>query len=259
MCGGPIEIRTDPQNTAYVVVSGAKKRDTGDDVVREGDMVVRSKEERDRMEEDAFAALEGRVEDKTMATGQRARIEELYERGEKDWGDPYKVSRIMRRGFRAERKVREKMEGEREALKERVGWGEGMEILEENEEDRRRAGMVDFGEEGWEKGIKRIKAKALFDEEGEKGSGSEKRRKSRSKGVKESELRREKLVKELRDNTRAAMDPFLAAEKTFTSTPPALGIKRKRNTPTGDLDASKTIDQDSDPKRALLLVDYDSD
>ncbi|KJZ74642.1 hypothetical protein HIM_05992 [Hirsutella minnesotensis 3608] len=35
-CGGAIEVRTDPQNTAYVVVAGGKRRDHGDDGDGEG-------------------------------------------------------------------------------------------------------------------------------------------------------------------------------------------------------------------------------
>ncbi|KFY09562.1 hypothetical protein V492_05445, partial [Pseudogymnoascus sp. VKM F-4246] len=52
-CGGEIEIRTDPRNTAYVVAAGARKRDTGDDVVREGDVVVLSEREREERRENA--------------------------------------------------------------------------------------------------------------------------------------------------------------------------------------------------------------
>ena len=40
-CGGEIELQTDPKNTAYVVISGAKKRDTGEDIVRVAEATVR--------------------------------------------------------------------------------------------------------------------------------------------------------------------------------------------------------------------------
>jgi hypothetical protein len=63
-CGGAIEIRTDPKNTAYVVTEGARKRDLGEDKVEEGDIKIMTQEEREARRDNAFAALEGKVEDK---------------------------------------------------------------------------------------------------------------------------------------------------------------------------------------------------
>ncbi len=246
-CGGWIEIRTDPQNTAYVVAEGAKKRDTGDDKYQEGEIRIRTDEERERLQNDAFAALEGRVEDKRQTLTDKSRIEELQRAKEKDWDDPYAASKKLRRAFRADRKTREKNQGATETLKDRMSLG--MDLLEENEDDRRRAGFVEFGVLDGETAIVKATSRPLF-------AGSEKTNfpnkikiDKKPKELAEADLKREKLRQELTSNTRAAIDPFLNPEKPVIST---LGIKRKRTAEVAD----------SVPERGtkvLPLVDYDSD
>ncbi|KAL8925299.1 MAG: hypothetical protein Q9208_003589 [Pyrenodesmia sp. 3 TL-2023] len=215
-CGGWIEIRTDPKNTAYVVTEGARKRDTGDDVVREGDRVIESAEEKEKRQSNAFAVLEGKVEEKRQVFSDKSRIEELWVEKEKKWDDPYERSRKLRRVFREERKVREKDEQRAEELRNRMSLG--MDLLVESEEDRRRAGFVDFGTEDGELAVVKAKSKPLFASAGQKRRGS--------------------LQSELENNTRAAVDPFLGG-KTDTSTSVAVPlIKRKK--------AAALVDYDSD-------------
>ncbi|KAL8642387.1 MAG: hypothetical protein Q9226_008519 [Calogaya cf. arnoldii] len=238
VCGGWIEIRTDPKNTAYVVVEGAKKRDVGEEVVKEGDYVIQSAEEKEKMMNDAFAALEGRVEEKKRVFSDKSRIEELYRGKERDWEDPFLANKRLRKTFRVERKVREQ-EGKRtEHLKERMSLG--MELLAESEEDRRRAGFVDFGVEDGEMAVVKARSKPLFGTSvpapdvgfGVKPSAT-------TKTIEAVQDRREKLRTELGNNTRAAVDPFLNVEKPSSTTVPF--IKRKK------------------PAEANSLVDYESD
>jgi coiled-coil domain-containing protein 130 len=63
-CGGWIEMRTDPKNTAYVVVEGATKRDTGDaGDVGEG-VAILTDREREELRKNAFASLEKTIADR---------------------------------------------------------------------------------------------------------------------------------------------------------------------------------------------------
>ncbi|KAL9010474.1 MAG: hypothetical protein Q9173_004592 [Seirophora scorigena] len=205
-CGGWIEIRTDPKNTAYVVVEGARKRDTGDDVAREGDLVIESAEEKEKRQSNAFAVLEGKVEEKRQVFSDKTRIEELWVDKEKAWDDPYERSRKLRKVFRDEKKIREKDEEKTEALRDRMSLG--MELLAESEEDRRRAGFVDFGVGDGEMAVVKAKSKPLFAAAGQK--------------------RQEGLQLELENNTRAAVDPFLDSGKPVIPAAPL--IKRKKAT-----------------------------
>ena len=251
-----MEIRTDPKNTAYVVTEGAKKRDTGEDKVQEGEIRIKTDEERERLSNDAFAALEGKVEDKKQAVNDKSRIEELLQAKERDWNDPGEANKKLRRSFRAERKVRQKNEGLTEELKDRMSLG--MDLLEETEEDRRRAGFVEFGEVSGHGAIVKAQSRPLF-ADGSKSRNSLIKRVKTTKAALEADRRREDLQKELENNTRAVLDPFLRAEK---SNAPIISnvrlVKRKRSS-IENLKAPAPSAQSNNDRGGPVLVDYDSD
>lgn len=202
-CGGAIEIRTDPQNTAYVVVEGGKARDYGEEKVREGEggVPILSEAERERRREDAFARLEGKVEEKEVGVGNAKRVEDLYRASERDWEDPWGANRRMRTAFRRERKVRKREEEKVGALKERLGTE--MEILGESEGDARRARLVDFAADQGD------------GDAAAAGDVFERRAPSRVTATSSprnpatlKESRAEALRQRLVGNTRAAMNPF---------------------------------------------------
>ena len=255
-CGGWIEIRTDPKNTAYVVTEGAKKRDTGEDKVQEGEIRIKTEEERERLANNAFAALEGKVEDKRQAVTDKSRIEELQRAKERDWDDPGEANRRLRRAFRVERKVRQKREGMTEELKDKMSLG--MDLLEETEEDRRRAGFVEFGELGGEGAVVKARSRPLFTDTENSRKPMAKRLKT-TKAAAEAEQRRENLRKELGNNTRAVLDPFLSVDKQSV---PAIGstplIKRKKSS-IQDQDRASNVNGTTNHHRAPALVDYDSE
>nr|POE64942.1 protein saf4 [Quercus suber] len=204
-CGGAIEIRTDPKNTAYVVVAGGKARDYGDDNDRiregEGGVPILTAEERERRREDAFARLEGRVEEKAQTKDNAKRIEELYRAKERDWDDPWSANRRMRASFRHERKVRKRDEEAMEALKERLGTD--IELLPETEEDTRRARLIEFGGSTTEPdpNVLAARSKALFDKPSVPTPPAKLTKPSKISA-------KDVLRKQLIDNTRAAINPF---------------------------------------------------
>ncbi|KAL8715755.1 MAG: hypothetical protein Q9220_000422 [cf. Caloplaca sp. 1 TL-2023] len=238
-CGGWIEIRTDPKNTAYVVHEGAKKRDTGEDKVLEGDMVIQSAEEREKLQNDAFAMLEGRVEEKRQTVTDKSRIEELWMEKEKDWDDPYAASRKLRKVFRAERKGREEEDGKTEDLKDRMSLG--MELLAESEDDRRRAGFVDFGVVGGDNAVVKAKSKPLFSDTSsntEKSSVVQSKKVSKAaRAAAEAQKRRADLQRELGNNTRAVVDPFLIAEKPSSAAAPLIKRRRREKSEEHEMEA----------------------
>lgn len=235
-CGGWIEIRTDPKNTAYVVVEGGRKRDTGEDKeLQPGEIAIRGfGGEQDSAEKDPFAKIEGKVEDKRRAKTEASRILELQERQSRDWNDPYEKSRRLRRTFRTERKGLERLEANREALKNKMSLG--IDLVDETEADRQRSGMIDFGDDQaavGERAARVTRARPMFakpvnspasDSRGQdrhKGNG----RRTRTSDV--IAQRKASLRHELTGNTRAAVDPFLndAGDDQDVWRP---GTKRKR-------------------------------
>ena len=257
-CGGWIEIRTDPKNTAYVVTEGAKKRDTGEDKVEEGEIRFKTDEERDKLANDAFAALEGKIDDKRQAFSDKSRIEELQSAKDRDWSDPAEANRKLRKTFRAERKIRQENAGRTEELKQKMSLG--MDLLEETEEDKRRAGSVEFGDINNDGAVTRAKSRPLFAQPSMSTKVLTNRLRLTTAAV-EAGQRQERLRKELGNNTRVVLDPFLIGDKPgIPSTRRRSFIKRKRSSTelsraNPDIKANKCETHVPPP----ALVNYDSD
>ena len=260
VCGGAIEIRTDPKTTAYVVTEGAKKRDTGEDRLREGEIIIGSKneDEKRRLENDPFAALENKVGDQKQAASDKSRIEELYRSSERSWDDPGEANRRLRKAFRVERKARQKDADATEALQEKMGLG--VDILEETEEDRKRAGFVEFGDVGSETALVKAQTKPLFATE-KAGTRQKVATAAKStKGVQKADYRKDSLRQKLGSNTRAVLDPFL--EDINSRTKPITAHKqlvKRKTVPNGTIE-DRTGNPDTGQEiPSLPLVDYDSD
>lgn len=103
----------------------------------------------------------------------------------------------MRDSFRRERKVRKREEEATEAMKERLGTD--IDLLPENEEDTRRAKLIDFGEKEVDGAATNVQA--MF-----KPPKSARSVSRLSKTAKEN--RADALRRQLLGNTRAAMNPF---------------------------------------------------
>ncbi|KAM3065185.1 Protein saf4 [Clarireedia jacksonii] len=255
-CGGWIEIRTDPKNTAYVVTEGARKRDTGEDKVMDGDIKIMTAEEREKLRSNAFASLEGKMEDKERLEHSKKRLEELQDLSEQ-WEDPYERNRKLRNTFREGRKIREKEAVAASALQDKMSLG--LELLPEHEDDIRRASFVEFGVVDSQTQIAKAISKPLFGAETKPQELHPKNPKKLSRTKQAEQLaakRRNDAVAEIRDNTRAAMDPFLVSDNRSTGhksapKPFLAGIKRKRSSPEVDVAETTT--------KVVGLVDYDSD
>lgn len=249
-CGGWIEIHTDPKNTAYVVKEGANKRDLGEDRLQEGEIRIgASEEDRKRLEGDAFAALEAKKDDAKQAASEKSRLETLYREKERDWEDPGEANRRIRRKFRAERKLRQREEGATEALKDKMSLG--MDLLDENDDDRRMAGIAEFGEVSGDLAIVKVQSRPLF--AGSKAQTTPLSKKIKKAKVSELEERKGALRRAVGNNTRVAIDPFLGNSRSTKTTRPL--IKRKPPTPPPDEPAPL-------PQACPLvppLVDYDSE
>jgi coiled-coil domain-containing protein 130 len=205
-CGGTIEIRTDPKNTAYVVTEGGKARDYGDDKVQEGEggLPILTAEERERRRDDAFAELEGKVEDKQAAKDNAKRIQELYHARDRDWDDTWSANKRLRTTFRQERKVLKAAADADEALKDKLGTS--INLLPATEEDERRAKLIAFGDVDEDANTTAATGKALFEKRVAPNTPS---RSTRPAKITPQDTLRRTLL----GNTRAAMDPFGSKKK----------------------------------------------
>lgn len=276
-CGGVLEIRTDPKNTAYVVVRGGRKRDTGDEdddkhasLVPSGDALLRAvapRAEAQAERETAFSNLEKTIEDRAVLAAATRRIDALEDASARHWDDPYARNAALRRTFRVGRKERERQAVVDEGIRERLGLG--VELLAESEEDARRAKLVDFGTapgNGLASGEEKVLARPLF--ESDRPAAAGKTTSNHPRGLKsERAASRTKtsLVSEIVGNTRLARDPFLERKGQGASAAGAgagagaaavlPGLKRKRV----EADEKEQKSERPSEKAATVLVDYDSD
>lgn len=295
-CGGWIEMRTDPKNTAYVVVEGATKRDTGEDrTILPGqgaeENAIMTDEEREALRKNAFASLEKTIADRERLKLATERIDDLADLSNKYWDDPYAQNQKLRKAFRVGRKEREKAAAATEDLKDRLGLG--IDLLPEREEDAARAALVDFGsrEDGGKDGDGGVRAlsKPLFatlpptmktantDSTKTKTTKTQKQpsssiRDTRLKAEKEASRRKETFVAEFISNTRAAQDPFLGGGGgggDRSTNKVSLGIVKKRKRVDGETSGddatpakepgAKVAASAPAPTSAAGLVEYDSD
>jgi coiled-coil domain-containing protein 130 len=255
-CGGWIEIRTDPKNTAYVVTEGGRKRDLGEDKVEEGDVKILTQEEREALRVNAFAALEGKVEDKKRLEHSKKRLEELQDLSEQQWEDPYEKNKKLRSLFREGRKLREREAGVAAALQDKMSLG--VDLLPEHADDVKRVGFIEFGGFDSEKIVDRAVSKPLFEMEHSTGKEKSKSSKHPKKRKAEDDAKQKAadLAAEIRGNTRAVLDPFLTdrrsscpgATKMFPKSK-LVGVKKKR----------PKLEEAPAHASGITLVNYDSD
>jgi coiled-coil domain-containing protein 130 len=271
-CGGWWEIRTDPKNAAYVVHEGATKRDYGPEEVADGELKGLTEEERQKRREDAFANLEGKVEEKGTERQEKERVLELYEASEV-WKDPYDQNAKLRREFRGKRKIWQAEDRVKECMQERFSLG--IDIVDETESDRVRAKMVEFGTAGEsDRKIDEAARRPLFaTKEPSKATSASTPKVKKLKAEVKAEKSRHDLQQALVGNTRVVIDPFLS-DRSRVITKPNFGIlKRKRSGeqasgPSSNL-SSISVPQDDGVKQLsprkppttlpTILVAYDSD
>lgn len=274
-CGGAIEIRTDPRNTAYVVVSGAKKRDTGEDeedVRDHGAMAILTDEERQKLRSDAFASLEKTIEDRRQLAQATERIDELEDVSKRRWDDPYSRNKALRKTFRVGRVEREKEAAAAEALKDKMSLG--IDLLPGTEEDRRRAALVDFGpgdDDDGAAGMGKALARPLFASAAVEATAtaaaatSKKALAKAPKGTPKAELaaskKREDIVSAIVGNTRLSRDPFLleGASRTERTSARIPGVKRKREAREEEETGLVNEGPSLPPTKALVGYESDSD
>ncbi|PNY26858.1 Uncharacterized protein TCAP_03219 [Tolypocladium capitatum] len=251
-CGGALEIQTDPRNTAYVVLRGGTRRDTGEERPRDGDAVLMTDVEREALRRNAFASLEKTIEDREQLRRASERIEYLMDASARLWDDPYAQNQRLRRAFRAGRKERERDAAAADDLRDRMSLS--IDLVPATEDDARRAALVDFAPA--DESRDRALSRPLF--------GGAKRKPQRPcpagrlKEEKEASRRKDSLASELLTNTRAAKDPFLHKARQPRAPPRLPGVKRKRAA-SAEPDSSPAKAQPQGTSVSSGLVQYDSD
>lgn len=290
-CGGWLEIHTDPKNTAYVVVSGGRKRDTGESSSHRDDddddaslvssshhaLPIVTAAEQVAQRETAFATLEKTIADRAALAASKERIDEMEEASARQWDNPYARNQALRKSFRVGRHAREREAAKAESIKDRMGLA--IELLPESEEDARRARLIDFGRApspppsasasvaAAGEAEKVVFSRPLFLGDGGSKSGDEaatistngekkmagKKPPKKLKAEVVASKRKETLVSEIMGNTRLASDPFLEprSSRELTKTGGALLPGLKRKRNT---ERKRSLTDEEVPPEKVAIV-----
>ncbi|KAF4519610.1 hypothetical protein B566_EDAN003777 [Ephemera danica] len=103
LCDNHIEMKTDPGNLDYVIVSGARRQENRWDPLQNEQVVPEEKATSRRMADDAMFKLEHGEGDKSKAQDQAPRLQQLAGLREERWKDDYAANSALRATFRAQR------------------------------------------------------------------------------------------------------------------------------------------------------------
>lgn len=136
LCDGWFEIQTDPKNTRYVVVSGARQKNEEWDPEENGGFAVHDTAG-SGAPNDPLAALEKSTEAQNHLTKvQVPRIQQLQSASDYYNEDPYSASLRVRKRFRAEKKIDQAKQVADKQLKGKYALPEELQLLEDDAKAR---------------------------------------------------------------------------------------------------------------------------
>ncbi|KAF9048409.1 DUF572-domain-containing protein [Panaeolus papilionaceus] len=134
LCDGWFEIQTDPKNTRYVVVSGARQKDEDWNPEENGGFAVHDTDKEGAVV-DPLAALDKTVTAKhQIETVEKPRIESLQSLSEHYNSDPYSLSLKARKRFREEKKIEQAKAKADTQLKDRYGLATELTLVREDDD-----------------------------------------------------------------------------------------------------------------------------
>ncbi|KAJ8723552.1 hypothetical protein PYW08_003464 [Mythimna loreyi] len=140
LCDNHFEIKTDPGNLDYVIVSGARRQENRWDPTENGQIVPETKETQKKLFDDAMFRLEHKTGDEDAAKQDKPRLGRLVGRNESVWKDDYEANCSLRRNFRKRRKELEEASINDGLLLAKSSLN--INLLPENEDDRNMASLL---------------------------------------------------------------------------------------------------------------------
>ncbi|KAI9246506.1 CWC16 protein [Phascolomyces articulosus] len=219
LCSHWIEIHTDPKNTEFVVIDGAKRKveewkEEDTEVIK-----LQDQETKEKLESDPIYRLEHGVKDKQVEKESLPKLTQLQHLQESQWSDPYARSQQLRRKFREQKKLDKLENDETEKLRDKHSLH--IPLLPESSNDRLEAKKVDYSDPN------EIEQRKL--EKSVSGLFSKTSTKKNTATLSSSTTTTSNAARDLRDRaamrTRLKTDPFLQQSSSGSST----GLFRKKN------------------------------
>ncbi|KAL0123200.1 hypothetical protein PUN28_007658 [Cardiocondyla obscurior] len=140
LCDNHFEIKTDPANLDYVIVSGARRQENRWDPKQNEQVVPETKEVSCRLYDDAMYKLEHGVEDKKVAKSRDSALEGAIALNESIWKDDYSSNCAVRALFREKKNELKKKQAEDHALLKKTGLD--IELVNEHVDDIKLAKLL---------------------------------------------------------------------------------------------------------------------
>ncbi|XP_053988790.1 coiled-coil domain-containing protein 130 homolog [Hylaeus anthracinus] len=140
LCDNHFEIKTDPANLDYVIVSGARRQENRWDPKENEQVVPETKEVSCRLYDDAMYKLEHGLEDKKVAKSRDPSLESAIALKEATWKDDYTSNCALRSAFRTRKKELQKKQGIDHMLLKKSGLN--IDLVNEHEDDVKLAKLL---------------------------------------------------------------------------------------------------------------------
>lgn len=142
LCDNHFEIKTDPGNLEYIIVSGARRQENRWDPTENGQVVPDDKETVKRLYDDAMFKLEHNTSDKQKSKKASAVIDKLMLRNDSKWKDDFTANCELRAQLRLKKKELKAKEKKDNALLKKSSLA--ISLLPEHEDDIKLASLLKF-------------------------------------------------------------------------------------------------------------------
>ncbi|KAL3869786.1 hypothetical protein ACJMK2_042423 [Sinanodonta woodiana] len=141
LCNNYFEIKTDPKNHDYVIVTGARRKEQRWDPKENEQIVPEDKATQKKLATDAMFKLEHGTDDQQKGKAVIMGLSQIeYRRSE--WKDDYLLNKLARNKFRSEKKAVQTAKEADKKLLERSSLD--IPLLQEKEEDIKLAGLIKY-------------------------------------------------------------------------------------------------------------------
>ncbi|XP_012152538.1 coiled-coil domain-containing protein 130 homolog [Megachile rotundata] len=140
LCDNHFEIKTDPANLDYIIVSGARRQENRWDPKENEQVVPETKEVSCRLYDDAMYKLEHGIEDKKVAKSRDSSLEGALALNDATWKDDYSSNCALRSAFRTKKKELQNRQGTDQMLLKKSGLN--IDLVNEHEDDIKLAKLL---------------------------------------------------------------------------------------------------------------------
>uniref|UniRef100_A0A2M4BT55 Putative c2c2-type zn-finger protein n=1 Tax=Anopheles marajoara TaxID=58244 RepID=A0A2M4BT55_9DIPT len=140
LCDNHFEIKTDPQNLDYVIISGARRQENRWDPTQNEQIVPETKETQRKLFDDAMYKLEHGAKDQKVGEEAKPVLGRLFQRNSSVWRDDFEANSQLRANFRKRKKELKAQEEKDNALLAKSSLA--VALLPESDHDRRMAQLM---------------------------------------------------------------------------------------------------------------------